>query len=107
MQEGSWILVKAKRPGDKPYTVLSVDGGGLRGAIPVALLEALENHIKEYISDDVCSGKDTLDLDVYTVSAHYTDVAGVQLETTGPLEEDWFRCATRHVWSIKAASLAG
>lgn len=93
------MLVKAKRPKKKQYTVLSVDGGGLRGAIPVAVLEALEGYVKQYIKDDVSSEKPKLDLEVYTVAAHYAATAGAELTTVGPHGEAWFRCASRHACS--------
>ena len=88
VQAKSWVLVKAKRPAVRRYTVLSVDGGGLRGAIPAAVLEALEEDIKEYIR----MKRGSLDLEVYTVAA------GAELTTVGPRGEAWFRYACKSAY---------
>ena len=88
--------MKAKRTKKKPYTVLSVDGGGLRGAIPAAVLEGLEDYIKKYIKDDLCLGHKKLDLEVYTVVANCRATADPKLTTEGPHREAWFRCASSH-----------
>lgn len=49
------LLVEAQKK--RPYTVLSLDGGGVRGLIPATVLESFEKFAYEYVTDPANADK--------------------------------------------------
>ena len=52
------VKVKEKQVGEKIFTVLCIDGGGIRGIIPAVILANIERQMKKRLPDD--SDKDQL-----------------------------------------------
>ena len=48
----AWVIVRYDKPKGSLKTILSVDGGGLRGLIPATVLLYVERSIKTYLLDN-------------------------------------------------------
>ena len=55
-----WIFVRGGRPAHSLKTVLSVDGGGLRGLLPATVLLYVERSIKTYLLENSSDCVETL-----------------------------------------------
>ena len=61
----SWLYVVARRKATATTTILSVDGGGLRGMLPASVLVTVEQRIKQVIKER----RKYLELEIKTVRA--------------------------------------